>query len=115
MKRMALGATVALVFVLIGAGTAYAGEVTCNGKDAQGANHASSECAFSGQDTWDQVENNPAGFDDDALAMRGSQKHGYHGVRNFGTFMRNPDVKASMGGFNPGDACRGNMTESPEP
>ena len=36
-------------------GTAYAGEVNGNGEDIPATTHASSECAFSGQDTADAV------------------------------------------------------------
>ncbi|MBS1675412.1 MAG: hypothetical protein JSS74_15765 [Actinobacteria bacterium] len=111
---MALGSVVALALILAGAGAAHAGEVTGNGKDAQGASHASSECAFSGQDTSDDIEPNPPEIGgDDALAMRGNQKNGYHGVQNFGMFMRNKEMKAAMGDFNPGDACRGNLPDTP--
>lgn len=104
MKRLVTGCVVALAFVLAGAGAANAGEATGNGGEAQGASHASSECAFSGQDTEDSLEGNPPGFDDDMLAMRGSQKHGYHGIQSYGMF-----VSAGIDvGVNPGMACRGN-------
>ncbi|NLP84406.1 hypothetical protein HF576_11130 [Microbacterium sp. CFH 90308] len=104
MKRLVTGCVLALGLVLAGAGAANAGEATGNGGEAQGASHASSECAFSGQDTVDSVEGNPEGFDDDALAMRGNQKHGYHGIQSYGMF-----VSAGIDvGVNPGLACRGN-------
>ena len=104
----------AFALVLAGAGAANAGEVNGNGKPIPGAGNASSECAFSGQDTADAVENpvdspdyDPA-FDDDGLAERGNQKHGYKGVQNFGIFMKGSGVNAHVAGFNPGMACRGN-------
>jgi hypothetical protein len=104
MKRLVTGCVLALGLVLAGAGAANAGEATGNGGEAQGASHASSECAFSGQDTLDAIEGNPEGFDDDALAERGNQKHGYRGVQSYGMF-----VSAGVDpGVNPGIACRGN-------
>jgi len=112
MKRLMAGCALAVGLVLAGAGVANAGEVTGNGKDTQGPNHASSECVYSGQDTADTLEGNPPGFDDDALAMRGSQKNGYHGVQNYGMFARKglKDMVPS-----PGDACRGNLVAPAAP
>lgn len=107
MKRMLAGCTVALAMVLAGAGAAQAGEVNGNGDPTGAPGRAASECMFSGLDTADAVEGNPAGFDDDALAMRGNQSPGgkdrYHGVQSYGMF-----VSAGVDvGVNPGTACRG--------
>ena len=109
MKRVMSICAVAAGLVLAGAGAASAGEVNGNGDDIPATNNASSECAFSGQDTLDSIEGNPEGFDDDALAMRGNQSPGgvdrYHGVQSYGIFVRAglKDVVPS-----PGVACRGN-------
>ena len=109
MKRVMSMCVVAAGLVLAGAGAANAGEVNGNGDDIPATNNASSECAFSGQDTLDAIEGNPEGFDDDALAMRGNQSPGgvdrYHGVQSYGIYVRAglKDVVPS-----PGVACRGN-------
>ena len=112
MKRMIAGCALAVGLVLAGAGVANAGEVNGNGDDTPAPEHASSECVFSGLDTWDGIEPNPPEIGgDDALAMRGNQAPGgkerYQGVQNYGMF-------ASKGidvGVNPGMACRGNLPE----
>lgn len=109
MKRVMSMCAVAAGLVLAGAGAASAGEVNGNGDDIPATNNASSECAFSGQDTLDAIEGNPEGFDDDALAMRGNQSPGgvdrYHGVQSYGIFVR-AGLKAVVP--SPGVACRGN-------
>ena len=111
MKRVSIACVVALGLVLGSGGAAMAGEVNGNGEDIPGAAKSASECAFSGQDTLDAIENPVDGpfyspeFDDDSFAWRGSQKHGYHGVQNYGMFK-----KAGIPiPINPGDACRGNL------
>ncbi|MFC8501979.1 hypothetical protein ACFUC1_06435 [Pedococcus sp. NPDC057267] len=48
-KRIILVPAVAGALVLVGVSSASAGEVTGNGKPAQGATHANSICAYSGQ------------------------------------------------------------------
>lgn len=113
MRKTMVGLIAALGLVLGTGGAAMAGEVNGNGDSIPGAHTANSICAFSGLDTQDisngGTEDNPPGFDDDALAMRGNQKHGYHGVQNYGIFM-----KAGMRGMgipNPGTACRGGSGE----
>lgn len=111
MKKALACAVVAIGLVLGSGGAAMAGEVNGNGGAANGAANSASECAFSGQDTADAIENPPDApdynpmFDDDALAMRGNQKHGYKGIQSYGMF-----VSAGIDvGINPGDACRGNL------
>ena len=114
MKRLIGSCAVAagaLGLVLAGAGAASAGEVNGNGGATPAPGHASSECVYSGLDTPDSVEQNPPGFDDDALAVRGNQSPGgadrYHGVQNYGMFVRAglKDVVPS-----PGMACNGSGT-----
>ena len=48
-KRIILVPAVAGALVLVGVSSASAGEITGNGKPAQGATHANSICAYSGQ------------------------------------------------------------------
>lgn len=108
MKLWIGSCAIAAGLVVAGAGAASAGEVNGNGSDIPAPNHASSECVFSGQDTADSVEDNPPGFDDDALATRGNQSPGgadrYHGVQSYGIY-----VRAGLKEFvpSPGEACRG--------
>lgn len=98
MRRIAATCALALGFVLAGTSTAHAGETNGNGDPIPGAHNASSECAFSGQDLPDSIENNPPGFDDDAVAI--------HGVQTYGQY-----VAAGLKAFvpSPGVACRGNL------
>jgi hypothetical protein len=49
LKRLVLVPAAAGALLLVGLSPASAGEVTGNGKAAQGATHANSICAFSGQ------------------------------------------------------------------
>lgn len=109
MKKIVIGFIAALGLVLSTGGAAMAGEVNGNGDSIPGAQNASSECAYSGQDTADAIEGNPEGFDDDTLAMRGNQAPAgvarYHGVQNYGIFIK-AGLKAMVP--TPGQACRGN-------
>lgn len=106
MKRLIEISAIAAGLVLVAAGAASAGEATGNGKPTPAPDRAASECVYSGQDTADSVEDNPPGFDDDALAMRGNQSPGgvdrYHGTQSYGTYVRAglKDVVPS-----PGMAC----------
>jgi hypothetical protein len=106
MKKALACAIVAVGLVLGGGGAAMAGEVNGNGDDIPAPGKASSECVFSGQDTVDSVENNPPGFDDDMLGMRGNQDKGYKGVQSYGVFVK-AGLKAMVP--SPGMACRGNL------
>ena len=100
MKKLILGLAVAGGLVLGAGGTAFAGEVTgagLKGKpnapfEAQGANHARSECAFSGRDTPDSIEGNPEGFDDDALMIHGTQSYGQFVARGLKAVVPSPGV-----------------------
>ena len=99
MKRAAIGCIVALGLVVSGgAGAAFAGEYNGNGDPIPGSQKANSACAFSGRDLPDDVENNPPGFDDDAVT-------GGH-VQSYGQFVR-AGLKGAVP--SPGDACRGGV------
>lgn len=52
MRKMSwiVAALCAVVFAVVSAGSAFAGEVTGNGKQTGMADHANSECGFSGQE-----------------------------------------------------------------
>jgi hypothetical protein len=98
MRRIAWSTLMALGLVLGGMSTAYAGETNGRGDPIPGADNAASECAFSGRDLPDSVENNPPGYDDDAITI--------HGVQSYGQFV-SQGLKAFVP--SPGDACRGNL------
>jgi hypothetical protein len=108
MKRLIGCCAVAAGLVLSGAGIANAGEYRGPGSssDTPAPTHAASACAFSGQDHADSIENNPPGFNDDALAMRGNQSPGgvdrYHGVQSYGIYVR-AGLKDAVP--SPGQAC----------
>lgn len=105
MKKALACAVLAAALVFGSAGAAMAGEINGNGDSIPGAGNASSACAFSGQDGADPDENQP-NFPDDDIAVRGNQKHGYHGVQNYGGLVR-AGLKGEVPG--PGVACRGNI------
>lgn len=100
MKKFFLGLAVAGGLVLGVAGTAAAGEVTgagLKGKpnapfEAQGANHAASECAFSGRDTPDAIEDPTGQFGDDALMIHGTQTYGQFVARGLKGVVPSPGV-----------------------
>ena len=110
MKRSMMICAATATLVLSGAGAANAGEVNGNGEVIPGAFNASSECAFSGLDTLDSIEDPMGMFNDDAFAVRGNQSPGgvdrYHGVQSYGAIVsRVPGVKAFLP--SPGMACNG--------
>jgi hypothetical protein len=72
-----------------GAGTALAGEVTGNGKDTQGTEHANSICSFSGQN---DTPNEPA--------PEGGR------VQSYGQLVKQ-GLKGSPSAPSPGIACQG--------
>ena len=84
------------------ASSAFAGELTGNGKPTAGPTHANSICVFSGKN------------DDPGAPLDGSGPNGPGGVsQSYGQ-----DVKLGLidpHKFNPGDACRGgsNTPEAP--
>ena len=98
MRRVAraVAMTVVAAAVLGTSAPAFAGEVNGRGLPIPGAHKAASECAFSGRDLPDSIENNPPGFDDDDITI--------HGVQSYGQI-----VAAGLKAFvpSPGDACRG--------
>ena len=99
MRRIAWSTLLALGLVLAGMSAAYAGETNGRGDPVPGADNAASECAFSGLDQPDSIENNPPGFDDDAISLHGVQR-----VQSYGVFVSN-GLKAFVP--SPGEACRG--------
>ena len=82
----------AVIMVGPGAGAAFAGEVTGNGKPTAGVPHANSICVFSGKN------NDPTGINPEENGPPGhSQSYGQ-------------ELKVGLADpheFNPGDACRG--------
>jgi hypothetical protein len=93
-KSLLAAALCAGAVAAVSAGSAFAGEVTGNGKPTAGPAHANSICVFSGKN------------DDPTAPLDGSGPDGPGGVaQSYGQ-----DVKlglASPHEFNPGDACRG--------
>jgi len=86
-KRLVLVPVAAGALVLVGLSPASAGEITGNGKPAQGAAHANSICAFSGQND-----------EPDAPFPEGGRVQSYGQVVKLG-------LKAEAPG--PGVACNG--------
>jgi hypothetical protein len=91
--RKVIAATIfAVALTGVFAGTAFAGEITGNGKATAGPVHANSICVFSGHN------------DDPTAPLDGSGPNGPGGVsQSFGQ-----DVKLGLidpHAFNPGDAC----------
>ena len=110
MKRLMIICVATATLVLSGAGAANAGEVNGNGDVVPGAFNASSECAFSGLDTLDSIEDPMMEFNDDRFALRGNQSPGgvdrHHGVQSYGAIVsRVPGAKAFLP--SPGQACNG--------
>ena len=100
-KIFLASAVCAVAIVGAGGGTAFAGEVTGNGKPTAGPAHANSICVFSGQNDDPDA---PLVLDDRELAPNGPG-----GIsQSFGQ-----DVKLGRDPhlFNPGDACRGGSNE----
>ena len=90
-KRRLWTAAVCAAVVGLTAGSAFAGEVTGNGKDTAGPAHANSICVFSGQN------DDPLGLD---------PENGPPGrTQSFGQDVRNGFIDPRQ--FNPGLACRG--------
>lgn len=94
--KKTMGAALALGVILGAGGSAMAGEYNGKGDPIPGGVRAASECAYSGQDVPDNVENNPPGYDDDAITI--------HGVQSYGQFV-SQGLKAMVP--SPGIACRG--------
>jgi hypothetical protein len=94
MKTLAVLAAVPLLTVTC-AGTAFAGEITGNGKPTQGPAHSNSICAFSGLEDGDG-----AGFPGPGGAP--PQNWG-HSKELFGA----TPAERKGSGFQPGDSCNG--------
>jgi hypothetical protein len=89
MKKSIIVAGVCIVALMgSGAGTAFAGEKTGNGKDTAGPSHANSICVFSGQN------DTP-----DAEAPEGGR------VQSYGQLVKQGAISPHV--LNPGGACRG--------
>jgi hypothetical protein len=96
--RLLVAALCAFAFAAVSAGSAFAGEVTGNGKktpigeasEAGGPPHASSICSFSGQNDGEP----PAG------------RKAEH-VQNWGQIPKEVRDEISGDGEHPGDACNG--------
>jgi hypothetical protein len=96
-KRLIISLSLAIGLIVAGSGAAVAGETNGKGDPIPGAHMAHSACAFSGQDLPDDVENNPPGFDDDAVTGGLVQSYGQ---------LVAAGLKAAFP--SPGVACRGN-------
>jgi len=111
MRRIAIGASLALGLVLGGASTAFAGEYNGRGEPIERGGHPASECSYSGQDQSDDFEDNgPHGEGDDDFVTAPGKNTSTNpsGVRvqNRGQY-----VVAFGGGKGsgvPGEECRGN-------
>ena len=98
-KRLLVVGACGLAVAALGAGSAFAGEITGNGKPTQGPAHANSICVFSGQnddptapiisaDPIPEAPNGPGGTS-----------------QSYGQDVRHGLIDPHQ--FNPGDACRG--------
>ena len=87
LKKLTVACLGAAALFVAGAGPAFAGEITGNGKPTAGTTHANSICSFSGQN--DEPE---------APGVEGGR------VQSYGQL-----VKAGLKDFipGPGEACRG--------
>jgi hypothetical protein len=89
-RRSMLVVVVALVATALGTGSAFAGEITGNGKPTAAPDNANSECSFSGLD------------DPDA--------DGFVHTQNWGQLSQEArDFLASIG-VTPGTACNGHVS-----
>jgi hypothetical protein len=93
-KSMLVAVVSALIMVGPGAGAAFAGEITGNGKPTAGPRHANSICVFSGKN-----DDPTAPLDGSGLNGPGGPSQSYGQENKLG--LVDPHV------FNPGDACRG--------
>lgn len=89
-KSLLAAALLAVVVAALGAGSAFAGEVTGNGKPTAGPAHANSICVFSGRNDGEPPPGRTAAH-----------------VQSWGQIPKEErDVLASEGSH-PGDACNG--------
>jgi len=94
MKKFIAGAVLAASVIGVG-GTAFAGEITGNGKPTQGPAHANSICAFSGLEDGDG-----AGFPGPGGAPPQNWGHSKE-------FFGSTPAERKASGFQPGDSCNG--------
>jgi len=76
MKSWLAGVMCALVFAAVSAGSAFAGEVTGNGKPTAAPEHANSACAFSGQNDQTEGEGPVGPRTQTPAGSRGAPGHG---------------------------------------
>jgi len=88
-RRAVLALAIGLVAALIGTSSAFAGEITGNGKPTAAPDHANSECSFSGLD-------DP---DDD----------GFVHTQNWGSLSKEQRAFLASIGVSPGTACNGRL------
>jgi hypothetical protein len=93
-KSMLVAVVSAVIMVGPGAGAAFAGEITGNGKPTAGVANANSICVFSGKN-----DDPDAPLDGSGPNGPGGQSQSYGQENKLG--LVDPHV------FNPGDACRG--------
>jgi hypothetical protein len=102
LRKAAIMTAVCTVAFTASTATAFAGEVTGNGKPTGGPTHANSICVFSGKN------------DDPSAPLDGSGPNGPGGVaQSYGQ-----DVKLGLQdphAFNPGDACQGGSNSPEQP
>jgi hypothetical protein len=89
-KSLLLAALCAVVIAAVGAGSAFAGEVTGNGDPTAGPAHTNSICAFSGRN-------------DGTPPPGRTAEH----VQNWGQIPKQVRDAMATEGFHPGDACNG--------
>jgi hypothetical protein len=88
-RKSMLVLVVALLAAGFGTGSAFAGEITGNGKPTGAPEHANSECSFSGQDD----------ADDD----------GFGRTQNWGQLSKEQRAFLASIGVTPGTACNGHL------
>ena len=102
LRKATIAAAMCTVAFVGTASTAFAGEITGNGKPTAGPTHANSICVFSGKN------------DDPGAPLDGSGPNGPGGVsQSYGQEVRLGLISPHQ--FNPGAACRGgsNTPEAP--
>jgi hypothetical protein len=90
LKPLLLASLCAVVVATLGVGSAFAGEVTGNGKPTAAPEHANSICAFSGQNDGEPPPGRKAAH-----------------VQNWGQIPKQVRVVLKAEGSAPGDACNG--------
>jgi hypothetical protein len=110
MRKVVAALAAALMVVAVAAGSAFAGEVTGNGKtlwtntdefDAPHTLHGNSECAFSGRN------------DENVLFAPGDPEYQAERTQSWGQTIKHTDHKGGFGGFNPGLFCNGSGKKQP--